>query len=114
MHKATTSFWLRNPDQEFAKQLKYVSNLSDKLATLEKTGNRLQEERNGIVNKFSRDINFVDFVVTATINMKINIHKNYVPQKFVNYFVASARVSCIILYAIILQHLWQLIGISHQ
>ena len=50
VQKATTSLWLRNPDQEFAKQLKYVNNLSEKLATLEKTGNKIQEERSGIVN----------------------------------------------------------------
>ena len=49
MQKATTSLWLRNPDQEFAKQLKYVSSLCDKLVALEKAGNKIQEERNGTI-----------------------------------------------------------------
>lgn len=49
VQKATTSLWLRNPDQEFAKQMKYVSSLSEKLVALEKTENKLQEERNALV-----------------------------------------------------------------
>jgi len=47
MQKATASLWLRNPDQEFAKHMKYVTNLSEKLAALERAGSKLQEERNG-------------------------------------------------------------------
>ena len=47
MQKATASLWLRNPDQEYTKHMKYVSNLSEKLAALERAGNKLQEERNG-------------------------------------------------------------------
>ena len=47
MQKATASLWLRNPDQEYTKHMKYVSNLSEKLAAIERAGNKLQEERNG-------------------------------------------------------------------
>ena len=39
--------------------MKYVSNLSDKLVTLEKTGNKLQEERNGIVTVFCATVKFM-------------------------------------------------------
>jgi len=53
VQRAKTSFWLRNPDQEFSKQQKYVTSLSEKLITLERTGNKLQEERNGMVTQIS-------------------------------------------------------------
>ncbi|XP_065905647.1 sorting nexin-30-like isoform X2 [Dysidea avara] len=49
MQKATASLWLRNPDQDFAKHMKYASNLSEKLAAVERAGNKLQEERNALV-----------------------------------------------------------------
>lgn len=83
VQKATTSLWLRNPDQEFAKQLKYVNNLSEKLATLEKTGNKIQEERSALVaaNKdFSPVVNTwadTDVILAAPLNQLASCNSEF-------------------------------------